>query len=1110
MSGIIKEGSMKGNLGKRIICPSEKDCIKTPRIKFSTYINPTTITTDCGIHQFELKLTDYLEKVANIKNKDFQICSAHKRPFYYYCEICKNDYCEECKDDKEHTKLEFLTLAINPDEEFMKINIDNIGSEFKEIFEIIINEYKEAFKTKRLNYSIISNFQYIVKDKNLFLEPKSNYENIINSYNLDINNITIKDSKYYKEKIKEENFCLFRGNGEYQFTANNKYFIYFSFSYIIIFSLIEKKEILKFNINNLSLVYITVHPLYENVFLTIENNNFLQIWEISSNEKQCYEKIKIKSKCKYAKFSPVNEFMLATLSFNDIKIWQLDQPFCIFTIKLPFNNNIRNINFSLNGKYIYYYNKNNLTIYLFNINKKLITDEIKIECNWVFVNDVDEDNSFLIIICDGFIIKKDILGKNCKQDKKINIDTGNYIVKCYCSYHHELLFIFSTQEIIIVNLNNFNIIFRKNILLKKSICINTKKNNDNIFQQFLCLGLDDKYEIYSFASKIIYKEEKLKSIKTSFEDSKWNKTIKVISEISNLNFINIHIDQDEIKKKKYLNMKEIRFELKADKIYNLSEKRKISQEEIEKFNDNEEISKKYINILKLMIKDNSNKKVLIKYLNILKKNEGEAKKLKNELFNDEINYYKIVFTQREFKETFKMTKKSEYENFIGLLEDIKICNKDEYSFKQIKKKYSQDIDKISRFNQPIKFENYELYWYRNRALVLYSFNKIDLRQFKLMKYCIEQLLRNDCNIFKNNNIVNNNTKLTFIMLLIVIPQTNNICNYNINMINSFDFKNGNDFIFKLEKEGFETKDKIHYYYQNENSFSHIIDINTDKSICLENVKLNIINNMKLEKEELYNYDYMLESLSNKRKINKIKEFLSNILCSKLFKELFSILYPNDIKYPFNSKNEAINYLNEYLNFIPMKSLTSNGATDKFTCEIYIFLMKKIYIFSNKLLMIEEKLIELIKDLLYTAALVKTNFHETNHNYYNNYYFISNCTIPLKTPRRENVNIRESGRHLELLLFNRIMHRINISEALYILNEKNYEKNVNDFSEDFNELKKEDLNIVGVFAEFNSIKTIKEFESFEMETLIRTEPGGEEDFNNDTFIDVKDENDVFGA
>ena len=49
MSGNIKEGIMKENLGKRIICPSENDCIKTPRIELSKYGSTTTITTDCGI-----------------------------------------------------------------------------------------------------------------------------------------------------------------------------------------------------------------------------------------------------------------------------------------------------------------------------------------------------------------------------------------------------------------------------------------------------------------------------------------------------------------------------------------------------------------------------------------------------------------------------------------------------------------------------------------------------------------------------------------------------------------------------------------------------------------------------------------------------------------------------------------------------------------------------------------------------------------------------------------------------------------------------------------------------------------------------------------------------
>jgi hypothetical protein len=290
----------------------------------------------------------------------------------------------------------------------------------------------------------------------------------------------------------------------------------------------------------------------------------------------------------------------------------------------------------------------------------------------------------------------------------------------------------------------------------------------------------------------------------------------------------------------------------------------------------------------------------------------------------------------------------------------------------------------------------------------------------------------------------------------------------------------------------------------------MINIENDKSICIKNVKLNTNKNLKLAKEELYNYEYILNESLIKRKINQIRNFLGNVLCSKLFKEIFEILYHPDVKFPFDDKNFVNDYLNEYLNFIPLKSMTSNGFTDKFTCEIYIFLQKKIFFVGNDLFKIKKEDIELIKSALYISALIKTNIHETNHNFYNYFYYSSNGIIPFKIPRKKELNIRESKLHIELLLFNRIIHRINVAEAMYILNENNYNKSINEFNKGFSELKDEDLNIKGVFEEFNLIKKIENIKDLETETLIVTEPGGELNISGDYFIEIKDENDVIGA
>ena len=69
---------------------------------------------------------------------------------------------------------------------------------------------------------------------------------------------------------------------------------------------------------------------------------------------------------------------------------------------------------------------------------------------------------------------------------------------------------------------------------------------------------------------------------------------------------------------------------------------------------------------------------------------------------------------------------------------------------------------------------------------------------------------------------------------------------------------------------------------------------------------------------------------------------------------------------------------------------------------------------------------------------------------------------------------KSGKNLERILFNRCLYRMNLAECLFILNEKNYNKTLEEFREGFNEIKVEDLEIdkEGIFSEFNEIIKFK--------------------------------------
>ena len=1115
-------------MGKRIICPSI-DCNKTPKIEFKFYGKKSKLICDCGEHKNELELNVYLKVIEKeLKNKKLCICTSHQKSFSFYCKNCNCDYCQECEEHKSHQqRINFSGYynCQNSKEEKMAIDISGINLQIKLIFEIIINEYKEACYNKTLNYSILYNYTYIINNsQNILSQYKSIYENESNCYYIDIKNISKKrkisphvDNSIIEEKIDLQNLS----SGNYKYASNNKYIIYSDMDEIYIYSIKQNEEILKIKTNS-NIIFINTHPLYENIFLTIDN--YLIIWEISLDEKICYEKTKIKNKFNYAIFSPTDEFIFITLFLNQIKIWQLDKPFCLHTINTSFNENHKNrrrniifIDFSSDGEFLVFFNNNNSIINLFNIKEKRLTDKIEIKCNYAIMNKINKNQYYLIIINNEYIIKKSI--PVISDDIILETQTNNFC-NYYYNSQYELLYIFNSiyNFFKIIDIKRLCIIFETQLFCQSIMMINAKQNNKSIFQKFFCYynNINNATPfLFILKSGNIYKDEKTNVLRDSFEISKWDRIIKIISDISILHFSNNFMEPNEIKKKNYLQISEINEEVIENyKSYNLKEKRIISKSGIEKFQDSESIDIDYLNILKLMIKNNTNIQILQKYLKFLQNNEKNIKEINKEYFKDEINFYKIAFSQNELMNKFNFVKnKSEFDEFLLILHDIDMCKCDKDSLSNLKTKYSLDIANLSRFNQPIQFSNNELYWYRNRGLVLYCLNKITLDKFKLMKYCVgEKIIYNKNNlkdnIFNNYDIMNDKTKLTFILLLIVLPQDKRICNYNINLLNSKNYEDENKLIKKLKSEGFKSNDKENYYFEFKNKTSEIINIKNDKSISVENVKLNVINNLNLDREELYNYEYILNKYSSK--IIQIKNFLGTILQSKLFKEIFGILYPNDIKYPFTSKNDVIDYLDNYLNFIPLKSLTNNGATDKFTCEVYIFLKKKYYYIPNYFFKLNEDLIKLIKELLYTTAIIKTNFHETNHNFYNYYYFSTNNSIPLKTPRKKDINLRESGRFIELLMFNQVLHRINISQALYILNENNYNKTINEFNEGFNLLKEDDLKIEGVFHEFNLIGGFDKFLEIDKETMISTEPSEKINIKTDYFIEILDENDVLGV
>ena len=221
------------------------------------------------------------------------------------------------------------------------------------------------------------------------------------------------------------------------------------------------------------------------------------------------------------------------------------------------------------------------------------------------------------------------------------------------------------------------------------------------------------------------------------------------------------IDLNEVFKKNYLNIDKIQNELKNNYQLSLSSKKAKAQKELEDFKEEGPLSEQYIQLIKILIKDNVNKDILTKYLQFLQNNEKELTKIDNvEFYDKEIEYYKVCFSKDELMDKFKYsTEKNEQFEFLSLLNEItqqKITEKDMDSFLS---KFEKIKKNLTTFNQPVEFDNKELYFYISKVIISLEILREKQSKFEHLKNlqsCIKMVL--DKNLFENEIIINDENK----------------------------------------------------------------------------------------------------------------------------------------------------------------------------------------------------------------------------------------------------------------------------------------------------------------------------------------------------------------
>ena len=631
---------------------------------------------------------------------------------------------------------------------------------------------------------------------------------------------------------------------------------------------------------------------------------------------------------------------------------------------------------------------------------------------------------------------------------------------------------------------NHNINGYSNFYLLKNI-----DNESNLFSELLFFDFGSReFERLSIFSSKNNSHDVCKLIESPSDF--WENCIDIINNnYESLSHQYNKLEDNEIHKKNYMENEEVSIELnKLIKNKTLEEKRKMVVDFMNNYQEDKDIFVNYLNLVKNLIKDNTNTDLLSHYLKFIKQNKTLLSKKYGNTFDDfniEINQYQALFDQTKFFQVFNYNKtKSEKEKLYELLNEILSLDKNnEDSLNKFINSKKLEF-KNFLFNQPISFEkNKELFYCKNKVVILHCLEKIiNKEKYDLidkMKYCITQVLKRkllDKEYIKLNNIFN-----MFIIILICIPQREIITDYNLNLIDNEDIEVTET---KLKDLGFQYN-KSDKTYKKNNSIT--IKKNEINLYNLKNLNLYLNTSEKniFQIYELYKFEYLKKYYNDIFDENKVRNFISKILVSNVFKEAFSFFYGNDIKYPFIDENNNMNeqkakiFLDNHLIFIPLKNETINAFTEKFSMETYIVLNYQ-FIFST-LNASENNLINdkiLINKALTNGAIVAINDHEINHNYHNYYYCSKNGNESVITPIKMEINERERGNNMEKILFGRVLNNLTLRQALYILNEKNYEKSLNQFRKGFLELKEELCKCEGIFNEYSKIQfNIKELSDY---------------------------------
>ena len=394
----------------------------------------------------------------------------------------------------------------------------------------------------------------------------------------------------------------------------------------------------------------------------------------------------------------------------------------------------------------------------------------------------------------------------------------------------------------------------------------------------------------------------------------------------------------------------------------------------------------------------------------------------------------------EFKEVLEKMQNFDINNLLIKNEKINVEN--------IKIKFSKIYETYFSFinykNNYPDFES-ELFYFHCLRYMLETYKKLLYRRF-IQKIFITQSITSFTEKIKNGEINDNLMKMFY--YYIMNTQYHLIDNYLKLLMKKSNFNENNDYIVKNNN------------LYKKNNQNEILLENVDEYLIDEIINNNVLSSKNKNKELklYYSIKGLLKNLTfRKEDGDKFwKEFLSSQVLEDIVKSLFK-------RENIFNKKEIIDLFKERSYYFPNFNTNFLALSHK---EIfYMYFPPTEVKYPNNASKDSD-----ILDMINRAANKIKIQHEWGHTS-SSYLFFTQKIKYFTTPERkikyqettESKNtvkfIKEGGTSVEILLYGRVIEDLNAKEAIFILNNKNYNLSLNDFRDKFIELEKKKLDDV---------------------------------------------------